>query len=357
MSYKVHAGFATTNVQFSPWDPNCMAVSAAENFGVVGKGSIYILRTSPNGDQLSCDLICPVDDACYDICYLESAQGTVLAATGDGIKVIQTGHSSRISYTTRFVQPTMHLIEHRREVVSIQCSPIAKNMVASASNDCSFKIWDIEHHRSVATCHAHSKELYEASWSPFSPFHLGTCSGDCTMKFWDTRQVSSMSQSSAPAMAAASKGPVLSMDWNKYSNMVASSCADKSISIWDIRRLDTELCSLHGHVAAVRKLRFSPFSKNFLFSGGYDFCCCLWDINKIATKGNDCNPLVHRYHHHTEFVIGLDWNLFHKNLVASCGFDGFVYTWPLGGQPQRTASTVAPYPTNYQVSRKTPKMR
>jgi hypothetical protein len=37
----------------------------------------------------------------------------------------------------------------------------------------------------------------------------------------------------------------------------------------------------------------------------------LWDISQD-------NPLIRRFDHHTEFVVGLDFNLFIEGQMASC---------------------------------------
>lgn len=37
----------------------------------------------------------------------------------------------------------------------------------------------------------------------------------------------------------------------------------------------------------------------------------LWDISQE-------NPLIERYEHHTEFVMGLDFNIFIEGQLASC---------------------------------------
>ena len=56
--------------------------------------------------------------------------------------------------------------------------------------------------------------------------------------------------------------------------------------------------------------------------------CCLWDTTLDE-------PLMNRYEHHSEFVLGFDFNLFHEGEMASCGWDNMVYTWNMGEIPAR----------------------
>jgi peroxin-7 len=54
----------------------------------------------------------------------------------------------------------------------------------------------------------------------------------------------------------------------------------------------------------------------------------LWDISVEES-------LVERCEHHTEFVIGLDFNIFIEGQVATCGWDSMVYCWMLGQDPTK----------------------
>ena len=49
----------------------------------------------------------------------------------------------------------------------------------------------------------------------------------------------------------------------------------------------------------------------------------LWDFMQE-------NPLLHRFEHHTEFVVGLDFNIFIEGQLASCSWDEKVFVWNLG---------------------------
>jgi peroxin-7 len=42
------------------------------------------------------------------------------------------------------------------------------------------------------------------------------------------------------------------------------------------------------------------------------------------------NPLINRFTHHTEFVVGLDFNIFLEGQLASCSWDERVFVWNLG---------------------------
>jgi WD40 repeat protein len=57
-----------------------------------------------------------------------------------------------------------------------------------------------------------------------------------------------------------------------------------------------------------------------------DMSLCIWDI---AAE----NALSHQYDQHTEFVIGMDFNMFIENQIASCSWDQYVCVWEIGQKP------------------------
>jgi peroxin-7 len=70
---------------------------------------------------------------------------------------------------------------------------------------------------------------------------------------------------------------------------------------------------LIGHQLAVRKIRFSPYHANIIASSSYDMSIKIWDCNVQRT--------INQFEHHTEFVTGLDFNLFVENQLASASWD------------------------------------
>lgn len=114
----------------------------------------------------------------------------------------------------------------------------------------------------------------------------------------------------------AHQSDVLSIDFNKYENFIASSGTDNQIKIFvstaalflisflqDLRGTTSQpLLVLTGHQLAVRKIKFSPYHANILASSSYDMSVKIWDCNVQRS--------INQFDHHTEFVTGLDFNLF-----------------------------------------------
>jgi peroxin-7 len=101
------------------------------------------------------------------------------------------------------------------------------------------------------------------------------------------------------------------------------------VQVWDVRKPDMPIVVLQSHSYPVRKLAFSPHVESLLLSCSYDMTVRLFDI--AAQE----DPLLEVWSHHTEFAVGLDWDVLTDGMVASCGWDACMYTWHRTGHPQR----------------------
>mmetsp|Transcript_3575 Transcript_3575/g.8938 ORF Transcript_3575/g.8938 Transcript_3575/m.8938 type:complete len:159 (+) Transcript_3575:179-655(+) len=74
------------SVKFSPYNEGRLAVSTAQNFGIIGNGRQYILDVTPQGlrEVAAFDTI----DGLYDCSWCEANENVLASASGDGsIKV------------------------------------------------------------------------------------------------------------------------------------------------------------------------------------------------------------------------------------------------------------------------------
>ena len=96
--------------------------------------------------------------------------------------------------------------------------------------------------------------------------------------------------------------------------------------MWDLRNQQAPYKILTGHSFAVRRVRWSPHRADMLASVSYDMTCLLWST--VAPQ-----PLINRFEHHSEFAVGLDFNLFIPGQLATGSWDGHCAVWSLNGQP------------------------
>ncbi|GFZ06144.1 peroxin 7 [Actinidia rufa] len=119
--------------------------------------------------------------------------------------------------------------------------------------------------------------------TPAMPDVFASASGDCTVRIWDVREPGST------MILPAHKFEILSCDWNKYDDcVIATASVDKSIKVWDVRSFRVPVAVLNGHSYAVRKVKFSPhrgklnsflfIRHDCLFVGLYGGGCSDWEV-------------------------------------------------------------------------------
>lgn len=123
---------------------------------------------------------------------------------------------------------------------------------------------------------------------------------------------------------------VLSVDWNKYDSNVIASCgtaADLAVKVWDLRFVQVDMLHsppqptqvLVGHQMPARRVKWSPHHATVLATVSYDMTMRLWD-----TKRPPIDSCIHVDATHTEFVFGVDFNLFVPGEIATCAWDSRV---------------------------------
>lgn len=89
---------------------------------------------------------------------------------------------------------------------------------------------------------------------------IASAGQDGSCRIWDVK-----TQKNAVAIPAHMQ-EVMTCDFSKYEDIIATGSGDNTIRLWDLRMVSRPLLMLLGHRYAVKKLRYSPFSANHLLS-------------------------------------------------------------------------------------------
>lgn len=140
----------------------------------------------------------------------------------------------------------------------------------------------------------HYKNCNEVKWHPTSEKVFATGGGDGILKMWD-HTLPKPNISSHRAHDA----EILSLDFNKYEEQVVTCSIDKSIRVWDLRKLTMPINVLQHHRYPPKKVRFSPHIPWLLASGSFDMNVHFYDLRDTT------EPLKMKGAQHTEFVTGV----------------------------------------------------
>ncbi|XP_034471472.1 coronin-1B [Hippoglossus hippoglossus] len=143
-----------------------------------------------------------------------------------------------ISKSGRVDQSCPTVCGHAAPVLDIQWSPHDDNIIASASEDCTVKVWQIPDGgltspmtEAIVTLEGHSKRVGILAWHPTAFNILLTAGCDNVMCVWNVGTGELVYQ-----LSDAHPDLIYSVGWNKDGSAVCTVCKDKALRIIDPRR-------------------------------------------------------------------------------------------------------------------------
>lgn len=116
--------------------------------------------------------------------------------------------------------------EHKGEVFGCEWNHINKRKILSASYDATVKLWDINMVTGSDATFSHDAIVHQAIWHPTHDSIFASCSDDQTLRVWDTRSGKNVKKIHAHTKE------VLTCDFNKYENFIATGSTDGTIRLW-----------------------------------------------------------------------------------------------------------------------------
>ncbi|XP_074425301.1 DDB1- and CUL4-associated factor 10 isoform X3 [Larus michahellis] len=81
-------------------------------------------------------------------------------------------------------------------------------------------------------------------------------------------------------------------------NRLFATCSDDTtIALWDLRKLNTKVCTLHGHTSWVKNIEYDTNTR-LLVTSGFDGNVIIWDTNRCTEDG-----CPHKKFFHTRFLM------------------------------------------------------
>lgn len=253
---------------------------------------------------------------------------TCLALSPDG-QFLATGHSDyqirlwSLKINPNYLQaPLMATLSGHGSIVWSLGFSQDNSMLASASEDCTIKLWQVNTGLCTATLLGHTDWIHSLTLANQDSI-LISGSADSTIRIWDVVERKCLQtwldHEDGVWFVAEKQG------------LVASCSDDLTVKIWDLHTGEC-LQTLRGHEDRLRCVSFSPSGK-LLVSGGLDCTLKVWDV----ATGKLLQNLVGYHSGILSITFFQD-----DNCLATAGLDDQIKFWDLSlGRCTRTLSNNA----------------
>ncbi|XP_057293949.1 sperm-associated antigen 16 protein-like [Hydractinia symbiolongicarpus] len=203
-----------------------------------------------------------------------------------------------------------------------------KQILATVSDDRTWKLWSLPEGDVVMTGEGHTDWLSDCDFNPLGT-KLVTTSGDTTVKIWD------FAEERCVVSFDGHTHPVWGCSWHSGGDFVATCAMDGTSKIWDLNSLRCR-SSLRGHTDSVNSIEFLPFS-NTLCTCSADKTIAIWDA-RTGLSAQTLHGHVHSINHVTFNTQG--------DSLASCDAYGVVKLWDIRNSSVSTTIDMGPHPVN-----------
>lgn len=182
-------------------------------------------------------------------------------------------------------------------------------VVATASDDHTWKMWSIPEGQLVLSGEGHKDWVSDVAFHPRGAL-VATTSGDATVKIWDVEKESCRHTLTDHTQA------VWACAFHDLGDFIVTCSMDHSCKAFDLQSMRCRQ-QLRGHVDSVNYLTFQPCSNNVLTASG-DKTVSLWDLRT--------GLCVQTFYGHTNCCNHAQFNL-KGDTIASSDADGIVKLW------------------------------
>jgi WD40 repeat protein len=199
---------------------------------------------------------------------------------------------------------------HSNSVNSVAYSPNGQT-VASGSNDRTIKLWNVNTGKLLQTLKGHSYWVSSVAYSPDGQILAsGSGDNDKTINLWNVKTGNLLQTLTGHS------DWVRSLAYSPDGQTLASASNDKTIKLWNVKTGNL-LQTLEGHSDSVRSLAYSPDGQT-LASGSKDKTIKLWNVNT--------GKLLQTLKGHSDWVNSVAYSPDGRTLASGSG-DNTIKLW------------------------------
>jgi WD40 repeat protein len=235
--------------------------------------------------------------------------------------------------------PDLKLVGQTKEGYGLAWNPREKGLILSASEDMTVCLWDTKVGnrdnkvlQPLVVFAAHCGVVEDVAWHWNHDNIFGSVGDDRMLYLWDTRRAGNEPTS----VVQAHKEEINCLAFNPANDyMLATGSADKTVALWDLRNLKTNLHSLESHTGEILQLQWSPHHEYAIASASADRRINVWDLSRIgmeqsAEDAEDGPPeLLFVHGGHTNKVSDFAWNPNVPWTIASVAEDNICQIWQM----------------------------
>ncbi|KAL6986369.1 hypothetical protein U1Q18_019737 [Sarracenia purpurea var. burkii] len=181
-----------------------------------------------------------------------------------------------------------------------------RNYLASTDYDGIVKLWDAGTGQAFSQYIEHNKRAWSVDFSQVDPTKIASGSDDCSVKLWNINERNS-------TCTIRNIANVCCVQFSAHStNLLAFGSADYKTYCYDLRNVSSPWCILGGHEKAVSYVKF--LDSETLVSASTDNTLKIWDLNKTSSTDLSTNACILTLKGHTN----------EKNFVGLSVADGYI---------------------------------
>ncbi|RSH93356.1 Histone acetyltransferase type B subunit 2 [Saitozyma podzolica] len=251
---------------------------------------------------------------------------------GDVLIFDRTKHETKAPEGQK-CRPDIRLKGQKGEGYGLSWSKVKSGHIISANEDETVAHWDINAYQKsepslqpLRKYTGHSAYVGDVDWHPQYDYMFASVGDDKMLMLENSSKPSSQIEAHEGAVNAVAFAP-------SSEHLVLTGSADRTIGLWDIRKLSTKLHSFESHTDEVLQLAWSPHSPVHFASGGADRRVHVWNLDAIGAEqtpddAEDGPPeLLFVHGGHTSKVNDLSWSPMAKWHIASVAEDNILQVW------------------------------